>query len=84
MYDELLKGRCENPDHYDRMIALIMRYNPACLDMEWAREVINHCISSVTDGGERDYATGCCMARRTSTGKVRLFLEPLVPIHQEG
>ncbi len=89
MYDELLKARLDNPRHYDRMISLIMQYNPACYQLfggnrEWACNVINTCIRSVTDGGEHDYATGCCMAMRTASGKVRLFLEPLVPIQNQG
>ncbi len=83
MYDEQLKERCENPKHYDRMIALIMQYNPSCKDRDWACDVINLCIRGVTDGGNRDYSTGCCMALRTGSGKVRLFLDPIIPIHNE-
>lgn len=85
MYDSVLREKCENPTHYDRMIALIAKYNPAAQnDVNWASETVNICIRGVVYGGYDDYGTGCCVAKRNGEGKVRLFLEPLIPIPSEG
>ncbi len=79
MYDELLKAKCENPIHYDRMIELIVKNNPSCKGRDWATDAINNCIMGVLYNETlRDYATGGCMAMRGARG-VRLFFEPLFP-----
>jgi hypothetical protein len=84
--DKQFRDRCENPNHYDRMIKLVASYSTAAKRSEnpeeWATDAINHCISQVTSGGLEDCATGCVMALRTRDGRVRLFLEPLLPIHE--
>jgi hypothetical protein len=73
-----MKHMVENPEHYDRMIALIMlhnTYHPG--DAGWAEGVVDTCIRGAIANGA-DYATGCCMALCSQrTDKVRLFLEPL-------
>jgi hypothetical protein len=77
-YDETLKAKLWAPIHYDRMIALICKYNPMCKDEAWACDAINICIRNVGDDGVQSSATGCCMALRHKD-QVRLFLEPLIP-----
>ena len=82
-----MKFNLDNPDHYDRMVALLVKYNSyfrrqaeygSCFSAEEkAREIIDHCIFGALEHG--DCATGCCMALKTPSGKIRLFLEPLFP-----
>jgi hypothetical protein len=79
-----MKNHCENPDHYDRMVKLLVEHNSlyrrtASLTRTAesnAATIIDLCISKALFDG--DYAIGCCFALKTSAGKVRLFLEPLV------
>jgi len=78
-YDTYLREKVDNPIHYDRMIDLIMAYNPHCKDVDWATNTVNMCIRGV-NADCRDYATGGCMALYSRGGKVRLFLEPLEDI----
>jgi len=78
--DDFWPSQCENPSHYERMIDLLMMYNPSCTSREWAENAINACISGVVFGGDLDRSTGCCMALRNREGKARLFLVPLCPV----
>jgi hypothetical protein len=77
-YDDVCKSRLVNPKHYDRMIALLPTYNSSVKDSEQAAYILNVCILGAIQEG--DYATGCACAYKTPTGKVRLFLEPLIPL----
>jgi hypothetical protein len=77
VYDSYYKSKVDNPEHYDRMISLILIHNPGCKDAVMAAATINVCIrEALLD--KADYATGMCMALYHARGdKVRLFLEPL-------
>jgi hypothetical protein len=78
-YDMVSESRCQNPAHYKRMIALLLAYNPTSVrDEENAAYIINTCIREALEYG--NYAIGCVAAYKTPTGKVRLFLEPLIPL----
>ena len=75
-YMDTYKEQIVNPDHYDRMIRLIMRHGAHPGDIDFATTVVNTCIRGAMDNMS-DYAAGCCMALYTRLGKVRLFFEPL-------
>jgi hypothetical protein len=75
MYDNLLRERLTDPDHYDRMIALIMLHNDSCTDEDWASDVINTCIRDASVYG--DCAVGMCAAYEGDNGKISLYLEPI-------
>ena len=79
-----MKEHLESPDHYERMVKLLVEYNPLFVERggidgaeEEARHIINICIRGALQYG--DSSTGCCHATKTSYGKVRLFLDPLIP-----
>jgi len=79
-YDSNTKKRLDNPEHYDRMIELLMKYNPVMEhNVSFALRTINVCIVEACFDG--DHSTGCCAAYRMPSGKIRLFLEPLIPIN---
>jgi hypothetical protein len=72
-----MHNHLENPKHYENMVTLLMLYNSSIIrDPATARHIINVCIRGALEHG--DTSTGCCAAYRTSDGKVRLFLEPLI------
>lgn len=69
------RAKLTNPNHYDRMVSLLQLHNSSCTNKRWAEDTIDICIRGALEGV--DYATGGCMALRTTSGEVRLFLEPL-------
>jgi hypothetical protein len=77
-YNDFCKSKCVNPAHYDRMLALLPTYNTSVKSEEQATFILNTCIFGASQEG--DYATGCVVAYKTPTGKIRLFLEPLIPL----
>jgi len=74
--DELAMSKLTNPNHYKRMVNLVMQHNPACEGEDWAKNVINRCINQSVMFG--DYATGMVAAfYNWESEKVRIFFEPL-------
>ena len=76
-YDENIRNSLTVPDHYDRMIALIMQHNDACTGVDWAADCINVCVRMV-QRGEQSASTGMCMAERDEEG-ISLHLQ-MAPI----
>ena len=79
-YNKLLRDRLSNPEHYERMVKLLLDYNPAMENNpNTALNTINECIEGCGHSG--DYAIGCCVAYRYGyCGSVRIFLEPLISL----
>ena len=76
MYNETLRNLCEHPDHYDRMIGLIINHNSYCDGSDWAADAINQCILTALKDG--DASTGMCTAVLIKdSGKVLLALDPI-------
>jgi len=78
-YWDTKRDQCVNPDHYDRMIQLVMLHGAKKGDIDFATVVVNRSIAGALQNTS-DYATGGCMALYSSnysTPKVRLFFEPL-------
>jgi hypothetical protein len=74
MYNEELRSKLSNPEHYDRMIALIMVHNDACKDVDWAANCINICITQVLNGSTY-CETGMCRAEGDEDGSILLSLK---------
>lgn len=78
-YWDSKRNQCTNPDHYDRMIQLVMLHGAKKGDIDFATVAVNRCIDGALaeKGG---YSTGGCMALYSAIyhpNKVRLFFEPL-------
>jgi hypothetical protein len=75
MRDDLLRQKCNNPSHYDRLIEWIKKNNPAATKgglysgpEEFASEAVNSCIRGVLSGDTKSMATGMAVASRYSEG----------------
>lgn len=76
-YDYYYRGLCENPEHYDRMIALIMQHDTSCTGVNWASDSINDVIHTIMVDEVPIASMGMITAIKTPDGKIRLFLEPI-------
>ena len=77
MYNEDLRNKLEIPAMYDRMIVLLMTYNPHCKDIDCATDCINVCIEEAFLPDNGGYcATGMCIAF-LNDDLVSLSFEPL-------
>lgn len=78
-YWDSQRERCLYPEHYDRLIKLVMLHGARPGDIDFATVVVNRCIDGALDS-LADYSTGGCMALYSRSGRVRLFFEPLVDV----
>jgi hypothetical protein len=83
MRDDLLRQKCQDPLHYDRLIDWIKTYNPAAVSgglyaspEEFASQCVNACIRGVLYGDTKSMATGMAVAARYSDdGPVYLYAD---------
>jgi hypothetical protein len=67
-----------HPEHYDKMIELVMLHSVHAGDIDFATNAVNNCIRGAlrNEDPTDTYTIGGCMAIYTRDGRVRLFLEP--------
>lgn len=79
-YDEAYREMCWRPEEYDNIIALLMKHNPYCVDLDWAADTVNYCIDhAIENKDKRSFesigTTGMCAAICSPDG-ILLYLTP--------
>lgn len=83
---QMAMDKLDNPNHFDRVVYLIQKLNPACTNRDWAERCVIDCISGALRNAH--YATGCCIAWRVNrhadgkdVNRVVIYFDPLIPTH---